>query len=83
LLQADDHAVLGSWPDLVVLRGAGVQCRPRDDRLVAVRVELDRTATRWELDAELSAIQRTAPDGALDELARSRTGERGRADRDV
>ncbi|MBJ7469834.1 MAG: hypothetical protein JHD16_00960 [Solirubrobacteraceae bacterium] len=56
LLQADDNAVLGETPGLIVARGPGVQCRPRDDRISVLRIELDRTSTRWSLDATLSAV---------------------------
>jgi hypothetical protein len=49
LLVRDERAAMGSCQRLIVLRGQGVQCHPQDGRISALRIEIDRSASSWQL----------------------------------
>jgi hypothetical protein len=53
LLLNDERASLGVCKRLVVLRGHGVQCQPQDGRISALRIEIDRLASAWQLTGEI------------------------------
>jgi hypothetical protein len=53
LLVDDERAALGVCPRLVVLRGQGVQCQPQDGRISALRIDIDRSASSWQLSGQL------------------------------
>jgi hypothetical protein len=59
LLVREERAVLGVRPQLIVLRGGGVQCRPDDHRVCALRIELDRSATAWTLAGRVAVATAT------------------------
>jgi hypothetical protein len=55
-----DHAraALGTCRRLVVLRLRGVQCQPEDDRISALRIEIDRSATSWTISGDVVSVSR-------------------------
>lgn len=53
LLLNNERAALGTCKRLVVLRGNGVQCQPQDGRVAALRIEIDRSATTWQLSGQI------------------------------
>jgi hypothetical protein len=53
LLSSDERAALGVCQRLVVLRGPGLQCQPQDGRIAALRIELDRSASAWQLTGQI------------------------------
>jgi hypothetical protein len=52
------NAVLGVVPNLISFRGTGVQCRPHDHRVGALKVRLEHNSDRWTLDG---VVARAAP----------------------
>jgi len=49
----DQRAVLGARRRLLVLRGRGVQCRPDDIRVAALKIMIDRYARSWSITGRL------------------------------
>jgi hypothetical protein len=56
-LRAAEGAALGPRARLICLRGKGVQCSPDDGRVSALRLQLDRTADAWSLDARVTTVE--------------------------
>jgi hypothetical protein len=59
LLVDDERAGLGICHRLVVLRGQGVQCQPEDGRISKLRIELDRSASKWFVSGEVISMSHT------------------------
>jgi hypothetical protein len=53
LMLSDERAALGVCQRLVVLRSHGVQCQPQDGRIAALRIEIDRSASAWQLAGKI------------------------------
>lgn len=66
LLMSEERAALGPCRRLLVVRGGGVQCQPQDERISALRIEVDRTATSWTLSGTVVDVAHASPRGLGD-----------------